>query len=155
MLVTIAVTLVTWNKRKLLWFVKFLPLLTKFSLIAWAVSTMEGNIVNDAETKLGNHPSRFEIAQGPVLGKDAEELKNKLPELGVEDFTDPNHPLYGEVDEFGRQIPGWLDQITVRQVSSIKHWRNLQRQVDRSCKSFSDTASTVTRHASAHARAFE
>lgn len=32
----------------------------------------------------------------------------------LEDFLDPRHPQYGSVDEHGRPLPGWLDQITVR-----------------------------------------
>ena len=33
-----------------------------------------------------------------------------------EDFMDPQHPLYGEVDEHGRKIPAWHEQITIRAI---------------------------------------
>lgn len=37
-----------------------------------------------------------------------------IDDVPEEDFLDPKHPLYGTVDEYGRALPGWLDQITVR-----------------------------------------
>lgn len=73
--------------------------------------------VGEAEKVLGSHPSRFEVAErASVPGKGFEDGKvSEYPELNTtEDFTDPQHPLYGTVDEYGRRLPGWLEQITVR-----------------------------------------
>lgn len=70
--------------------------------------------VGELEKQLGSHPSRFEVAQNRIVPKTVDDLPSKVPEIGKEDFTDPNHPLYGEVDEYGRQLPGWLEQITIR-----------------------------------------
>ena len=78
------------------------------------VTMTEQTPVGELERQLGSHPSKFQVAEAAVVGKNADELKQKMPELGQEDFTDPNHPQYGTVDEFGRPLPSWTEQITVR-----------------------------------------
>lgn len=64
-----------------------------------------------------NNPASFEIAEAQAAHKedgDGGAIPLPPPELGKEDFTDPNHPLYGTRDEFGRELPGWFEAITVR-----------------------------------------
>jgi hypothetical protein len=64
-----------------------------------------------AETVLQKDPHAFEIAQEKVLGLQSNKIES-FEDQG--DFLDPQHPLYGTVDEHGRPLPGWLEQITVR-----------------------------------------
>ena len=93
-----------------LWKVRYIA---KHTFVAVAGMT-EQTPTGELEKTLASHPSRYQVAEEAIVGKNAEELKAKMPELAQEDFTDPHHPLYGTVDEFGRPLPGWLEQITVR-----------------------------------------
>ena len=72
----------------------------------------------EGEVAIANDPKAFEVAEEAatgVLTKENEEEYEGEAFSGGEDFTDPTHPLYGTVDEHGRALPGWLDQITFRQ----------------------------------------
>ena len=66
--------------------------------------------------ELVQDPSHFDEAGFYVVTKPTlpEGHRNGIPEVMKEDFTEPSHPLYGEVDEHGRNLPGWLEQITIR-----------------------------------------
>ena len=93
-----------------LWKVRYIAKHTSVAVAGMTEQTPTGEL----EKTLASHPSRYQVAEEAIVGKNAEELKAKMPELAQEDFTDPHHPLYGTVDEFGRPLPGWLEQITVR-----------------------------------------
>lgn len=69
---------------------------------------------SDTESAIAKTHHALELAQ-----KDIACPLPKIPDLGdfaqvSEDFLDPNHPLYGTMDENGRRIPGWIEQITIR-----------------------------------------
>ena len=67
-----------------------------------------------AETVLQRDPAAYEVAEEKVTGF-GQPGKFQSDDLGTgEDFLDPKHPQYGTVDEYGRPLPGWLEQITVR-----------------------------------------
>lgn len=68
---------------------------------------------SDTETVLQHTPGAYEVAEGKLTGIHPSKFPSE--ELNAsEDFLDPKHPLYGTVDEYGRPLPGWLEQITVR-----------------------------------------
>ena len=70
---------------------------------------------SEAETAIQRSPSAYAGAEKAVLGFQGVPGKYESDDLGQEeDFLDPKHPQYGTVDEHGRPLPGWLDQITVR-----------------------------------------
>ena len=76
----------------------------------------------EAEVAIANDPKAFEVAEEAATGVLTKEIEEEYEDdafSGGEDFTDPTHPLYGKVDEHGRALPGWLDQITFRQAGSL------------------------------------
>ena len=74
---------------------------------------------SEAETAIQRSPSAYAGAEKEVLAYQNVPGKFESDDLGQEeDFLDPKHPQYGTVDEHGRPLPGWLDQITVRRASA-------------------------------------
>jgi OPT family oligopeptide transporter len=80
-----------------------------------------------AEYKIGGaeqlHPARSNAALLEVDGVPGKQLEEGISQTEFEDmkkqgedFMDPKHPLYGEVDEHGRKIPAWHEQITIRAI---------------------------------------
>ena len=63
------------------------------------------------EAALQEDPKAFEKAEEKVVGLTDHKIAS-FEDQG--DFLDPKHPQYGTVDEHGRPLPGWIDQITVR-----------------------------------------
>lgn len=71
---------------------------------------------SDAELAIARNRRILEGAQEDVAGIHPKIVDNNDFTPFAEDFLDPQHPMYGTVDEHGRPIPGWLEQITVRLV---------------------------------------
>ena len=69
---------------------------------------------SDAESAIARNSRVLEGAQEDLAGLNPKVIDNNDFTPFAEDFLDPQHPLYGTMDEHGRRIPGWLEQITVR-----------------------------------------
>ena len=69
---------------------------------------------SDTELAIARNRRLLEGAQEDVAGIHPKVINNDDFAPFSEDFLDPQHPLYGTVDEHGRPIPGWMEQITVR-----------------------------------------
>ena len=74
----------------------------------------------EAEIAIAKDPNAYEAAEEAAVGVHSKQTEEELKGfVGEEDFTDPSHPLYGQVDEHGRALPGWLEQITFRQYAPL------------------------------------
>ena len=69
---------------------------------------------SDAELAIARNSRVLEGAQEDVAGVHPKIIANNDFTPFAEDFLDPQHPLYGTLDEHGRPIPKWLEQITIR-----------------------------------------
>lgn len=71
---------------------------------------------SEVEAVISHEPLAFELGKEEVVGSHPAKLEGQA---FTEDFLDPRHPLYGSVDEHGRRLPGWLEQVTVRYARAL------------------------------------
>ena len=50
----------------------------------------------------------------PEMESETEKQEYIAPEIAGEDWTNPDHPEYGQRDEFGRELPRWHETLTIR-----------------------------------------
>lgn len=74
----------------------------------------------DLELAIARNSRVLEGVQEDVAGLHPKAIDTANFTTFAEDFLDPQHPLYGTMDEHGRPIPSWLAQITIRQSTLIR-----------------------------------